>query len=223
MPSPESNFQGQQGRFASFDETLRLQFVISQMLKDMQTMTLVEVVAVSNDGGLSPVGTVDVRPMVNQMTGQQTSVPHGVIYKIPYFRIQGGTNAVIIDPQVGDIGMCGFCSRDISTVVATRKAALPASLRKYDWADGLYFGGFLNGVPVQYVRFADDGIEIASPTKVRIVAPLTEVEGDMAVSGGLTVGEGISADSDITSGDISLTGHIHGGVQTGGGTTGQPQ
>lgn len=212
MPSENDNYEGQQGAFAALDEVTRLQFIISQMLNDMQTISLVEVVAVTNDGGLSPVGTVDVRPLVHQMTGQRTGVPHGTIYKIPYMRLQGGSNAIILDPQVGDIGMCGFCSRDSSTVVATRKAALPASLRKYDWADGLYFGGFLNGVPVQYVRFSADGIEITSPTKVRIVAPLTEVEGDMVVSG------------DVTAGGISLKTHQHPYTDDGAPmTTGQPQ
>lgn len=217
MPSQPSNFQGQQGRFATLDETLRLQFIIGQMLGDMQTIALVEVMAVTNEGELSPVGMIDVRPLVHQVTGQQTAVPHGIIYKIPYMRIQGGSNAVILDPQVGDIGMCAFCSRDISTVVATRKAAMPASMRKYNWADGLYLGGFLNGVPVQYIRFAADGIDVVSPTKVRIVAPVTEIDGDMTVSGGITsVGDVIAA-------GVSTSTHLHGGVQTGGGSTGQPQ
>lgn len=217
MLSENDNYEGQQGAFAALDEVTRLQFIISQMLNDMQTISLVEVMAVTNDGGLSPVGTVDVRPLVHQMTGQRTGVPHGVIYKIPYMRLQGGSNAIIIDPQVGDIGMCGFCSRDISTVVATRKAALPASLRKYDWSDGLYFGGFLNGVPVQYIRLSAEGVEIVSPTRVRIVAPQVEVAGDMTVTGSIV------ADGNVTGDSISLKTHTHGGVQTGGGITGQPQ
>lgn len=201
---------GQAGLVTTFDEITRLQFVVGQMIADMQTVALVEVVGVSNDGGLSPVGTVDVRPLVHQMGGNRTAVPHGVIYKIPYMRLQGGTNAIIIDPQVGDIGMCGFCSRDSSTVVATRRAALPASLRKYNWADGLYIGGFLNGVPTQYIRFSNNGIEVASPTKVKIIAPLTEIDGDVDVSG------------DVTANGISLAMHTHGGVQSGISTTGQP-
>lgn len=209
MPS-QPNYEGQTTLSTPFSEITILKFVISQMIAQMQTVALVEVVGVSNDGGVSPVGTVDVRPLVHQMTGDRKAVPHGVIYKIPYMRLQGGTNAIIIDPQVGDIGMCGFCSRDSSTVVATRKAALPASLRKYNWADGLYIGGFLNGVPTQYVRFADDGVEIVSPTKVRIVAPTVEVDGDLVATG------------EISSGNVKLTTHAHGGVQTGSGSTGQP-
>lgn len=209
MQSQPSN-AGQAGLATTFDEVTRLQFVVGQMIAEMQTVALVEVVGVSNDGGVSPVGTVDVRPLVHQMAGNRTAVPHGVIYKIPYMRLQGGANAIILDPQVGDIGMCGFCSRDSSTVVATRKAALPASLRKYNWSDGLYIGGFLNAVPTQYIRFSADGIEITSPTKVKIIAPTTEIDGDVDVSG------------DVTANGISLTMHTHGGVQSGSSTTGQP-
>lgn len=209
MQSQPSN-AGQAGLATTFDEVTRLQFVVGQMIAEMQTVALVEVVGVSNNGGLSPVGTVDVRPLVHQMAGNRTAVPHGVIYKIPYMRLQGGANAIIIDPQVGDIGMCGFCSRDSSTVVATRKAALPASLRKYNWSDGLYIGGFLNGTPTQYIRFYDDGIDIVSPTKVRIISPNVEMTGDL------------TAASVTTTSGISLDEHTHGGVQTGSGNTGQP-
>lgn len=209
MQSQPSN-AGQAGLATTFDEITRLQFVVGQMIAEMQTVALVEVVGVSNNGGLSPVGTVDVRPLVHQMAGNRTAVPHGVIYKIPYMRLQGGANAIIIDPQIGDIGMCGFCSRDSSTVVATRKAALPASLRKYNWSDGLYIGGFLNGTPTQYIRFYDDGIDIVSPTKVRIISPNVEMTGDL------------TAASVTTTSGISLDEHTHGGVQTGSGNTGQP-
>lgn len=201
---------GQAGLATTFDEVTRLQFVVGQMIAEMQTVALVEVVGVSNNGGLSPVGTVDVRPLVHQMAGNRTAVPHGIIYKIPYMRLQGGANAIILDPQIGDIGMCGFCSRDSSTVVATRKAALPASLRKYNWSDGLYIGGFLNGTPTQYIRFYDDGIDIVSPTKVRIISPNVEMTGDL------------TAASVTTTSGISLDEHTHGGVQTGSGNTGQP-
>lgn len=209
MQSQPSN-AGQAGLATTFDEVTRLQFVVGQMIAEMQTVALVEVVGVSNDGGVSPVGTVDVRPLVHQMAGNRTAVPHGIIYKIPYMRLQGGANAIILDPQVGDIGMCGFCSRDSSTVVATRKAALPASLRKYNWSDGLYIGGFLNGTPTQYIRFYDDGIDIVSPTKVRIISPNVEMTGDL------------TAASVTTTSGISLDEHTHGGVQTGSGNTGQP-
>jgi hypothetical protein len=133
---------GQQNPGTSASEYNALAFVVGQLLQKMQTVTLVRVVAVSNDGGVSPVGTVDVQPLVNQMSGDRKPTPHGTVYGVPYFRLQGGTDAVILDPKVGDIGMCAFASRDISAVKVAKAPANPGSFRMYDWADGLYFGGF---------------------------------------------------------------------------------
>lgn len=199
MQSQPSN-AGQAGLATTFDEVTRLQFVVGQMIAEMQTVALVEVIGVSNDGGVSPVGTVDVRPLVHQMAGNRTAVPHGIIYKIPYMRLQGGANAIILDPQVGDIGMCGFCSRDSSTVVATRRAALPASLRKYNWADGLYIGGFLNGTPTQYIRFSANGISIVTPELA--VTQSAVVDGSLTTTGNVSVGTG------ATGSFVSLSGQV---------------
>ncbi|MFZ7173702.1 hypothetical protein ACLSYX_02545 [[Pasteurella] aerogenes] len=55
----------------------------------------------------------------------------------------------------------------------------PQSLRKFDYADGLYFGGFLNGVPHQYIFFKESGIDVISTgevyvkgTKIKLDAPV---------------------------------------------------
>lgn len=195
------------------------EFVVQQLLQKMQTVTLVRVMSVSNDGGVSPVGTVSVRPLVNQMTGDRTPVFHDTIFNVPYFRLQGGANAVILDPQPGDIGMCAFGSRDLSGVkkdpagaaanaAAGKGGANPGSLRQYDWADALYFGGLLNAVPTQYVRFHEGGIELKST--------LVTVTGDLHVTGA------INADGDVTGEGTSLHTHVHSGVQSGPSNTGPP-
>jgi hypothetical protein len=83
-------------------------FIIESLLSKVSTCTLVRVVACTNEGGLSPVGTVDVQPLVNQIAGDGSPWPHGQLYKLPYCRAQGGTNAVILDPQPGDFGLVVF-------------------------------------------------------------------------------------------------------------------
>ncbi|WP_174892467.1 hypothetical protein [Mannheimia haemolytica] len=42
----------------------------------------------------------------------------------------------------------------------------PTKQTKIDYADGLYFGGFLNGVPSQYLFFKDSGIELVSTGEI---------------------------------------------------------
>lgn len=153
------------------DPTAAQTFMVRMLTGKMATATLVEVISCTNSGGLSPVGFVDVQPLVNQVDGNGVPVPHGVIHNLPYFRLQGGANAVIIDPQRGDIGMAAFASRDISSVKANRAQANPGSARRFDMADGMYFGGLLNGAPTQYVQFSAAGITITSPTAITLNAP----------------------------------------------------
>lgn len=141
----------------------------------MQTSMPVRVVRCTNAGELSPVGYVDIVPLVNQISAQNESTPHGTIFNVPYCRIQGGTDAVIIDPKEGDIGIACFASRDISRIKATKDAGNPGSGRTYSFADAQYIGGVLNGVPTQYVQFSAAGIKIHSPTKVIVEAPECDV------------------------------------------------
>lgn len=159
-----------------------LAFIIHAILSGVRTVTLVQVLSCTNSGGLSAVGRVVVQPLVFQVSGNGTYVPHGEIHDVPYFRVQGGTDAVILDPKKGDIGIALFCFSDIASVKADPQAAVaaggaaPGSFGMFDWADGLYIGGVLNGVPAQYIRFFSGGIEIVSPTKITLRAPTVEVD-----------------------------------------------
>src|ERR1039458_6736456 len=171
----------QQGTSDTASEYAALRFVITQMINRLATITLVQVLTVTNAGGVAPVGAVSVQPLVNQVNGKGQSVPHGIINNVPYFRLQGGANAVIIDPQVGDIGLCAFCSRDISAVKSSKAQANPASLRSYDWADALYLGAFLGGAPTQYVQFNANGINITSPTAITLTAPQVTINASTGV------------------------------------------
>lgn len=213
-------------------------FIVESILTRVQTVTLVRVVKVKS-GGLDPVGLVDVQPLVSQIDGSGAVIPHGVIFNVPYMRLQGGGNAVIIDPKVGDIGMCGFCSRDISSVKANKAPSPPQSMRRFDYSDGLYFGGFLNGTPEQYIMFSDGGIKAYSPSgielespRVLIKSPDVQIDGkNMTVkanttqngsfsqtgggaasfSGSVKTTGSIHADGDVMAGDVSLQNHTNDG------------
>jgi hypothetical protein len=169
-------FKGAQTPESGVSDFSVMSFVINQILNRANTSTLVQVKAVTNSGGLSAVGYVDIQPLVSQLDGDGNAVPHGVVYHVPYFRLQGGTDAVIIDPKVGDTGIAVFADHDISSVKANKGEALPGSMRRFDMADGLYQGGFLNGIPNQYVQFTSGGINVVSPTKITCTAPVVEVD-----------------------------------------------
>lgn len=224
-------YYGTQGPETRNNEFNAMEFVITQLLNKRNYTTLVQVMAVRSAGEVAPVGFVDVQIMLNQIDAAGNSMPHGIVNNVPYFRLQGGANAVIIDPQVGDIGMATFADRDISAVKANRAISNPGSKRRADIADGLYTGGFLNGAPTQYVRFTDSGIEVVSPTNITMRAPTINMVGSESVTlqsasivldGPVTGTAGAAFSGDVTGQGTSLHTHKHGGVQTGGGQTGVP-
>lgn len=170
-----SGYNGFQRPGAASSDFNAITFLIQSLMSGMATATLVKVMGVTNSGGVSPVGFVDIQPMVNQVDGVGTAVPHGTIFKCPYQRMQGGANAIILDPQVGDIGVAVFADRDISSATANKAPSNPGSARRFDLADGLYLGGFLNAAPTQYVQFSPAGIKIHSPTLVKLEAPDVQI------------------------------------------------
>ncbi|MDE1906085.1 MAG: baseplate assembly protein [Rhodospirillales bacterium] len=165
--------------------------------------------AVTNAGGVSPVGTVDVMPLVSQVDGQGNAIPHGTIHACPYLRIQGGANAVILDPQVGDIGIAVVCDRDTSAVEVAKGAAPPGSKRRHDLADAVYLSTIIGQAPTQYVEFASGGITITSPVGVTI-------NGNVQVNGTVT------STGNMKAGTIDLETHVHTGVTGGSSNTGGP-
>jgi hypothetical protein len=195
-------------------------------------VTLVKVIAVTNSGGLAPVGFVDVQPLVNMLDGAGNGYARGVLHNLPYLRLQGGKNAIIIDPEVGDIGMAGFCSRDITTVKQTRERSNPGSWAMHSESDGLYLGGFLNGLPSQYVRFSGEGIEIHSPDAITISAPKVEINAptlnvtaiDIQINASnMRISSNVEITGDLTNNGVNVgSAHVHSGVQPGSGNTGVP-
>lgn len=182
-----------------------LAFLVQQKLSQVSTLTLARVIDCTNDGGIEPVGTLTVQPLVNMMSGDRVAFPHKPLYKVLYVRVQGGNSAVILDPKPGDIGLVGFCSRDISSVKAAKDIANPGSLRQFSMSDGVYLLTCLGGVaPTQYVVLNDEGVSIVSPTKITLQAPAIEIDG-----GGNTTIDG-----------KPFLPHTHDGVQAGGDISG---
>lgn len=175
-PAADGIPSGQAKPQSTWGEFNNISFLVQQALSKMQTATLVRVDACTNTGGVSPVGFVDVTPLVNQLDSQGNPMPHVTIHNVPYLRVQGGANAVIIDPQPGDIGMCAFASRDITKVKSQKAQSNPGSFRQYSFGDAMYLGGMLNAAPTQYVQFSEAGIKLHSPVAVILEAPTIDIE-----------------------------------------------
>lgn len=202
-------------------------FVVNQILRGKATAAIVKVLACTNAGGIAPVGTVDVQMLVNQVNGAGTDPEsHGPMYGLPYFRLQGGAFAAIIDPQPGDIGLAVFCSRDSTGAFAAKGPASPASADVMGFNSGMYFGGFLNGAPTDYAAWVPgQGIKLVSTTVVTVQAPTVTVNATNATvnaSAQATVeAPAIALTGDtIVTGTLTVTGAatLEGGMAVSGGS-----
>lgn len=207
-----------------------LAFVFNQLLRGKAFACMVRVDACTNSGGITPSGTVDATILANQVGGGGSNpTPHISIYGLPYMRLQGGDCAIIIDPKPGDVGIAVFAMRDETLVRAAAVAnqttpgsvpaqASPGSDRTCDYADGMYLGGLLNGVPVNYMAITDAQTTIFHTTKIVISAPSVEIDASTAVtvtspnvnaSGNITADGTIYGKTDVTFGPDATSGNTH--------------
>jgi len=227
---------GQQQASSGNNDFNSLMFVINQVMSQMNTATLVKVVAVHTTGRTAAVGTVDVLPLVSQTDGYGDPIPHTTIFGLPFLRLQGGSSAVICDPVVGDLGFCIFASHDLTSVKESGTPQAPESQRRFDMADGMFIGGWnLNVAPVHYIVIDAAGITIeagSTPASLHasgltINAPVT-INGDITHTGKLhstgdaTFDKKVTAAQDVIGGPLatSLANHKHVGVTVGSGITG---
>lgn len=230
-----SGVVGQQGLTAESHPYNIYDLFIQQALGRISTIKLVKVMGVQNADALAPVGFVDVKPMVNLVDGLLgNSEQHGTVFGLSYFRMQGGKNAVIMDPEVGDIGFAVVCDRDISSAKNNKDFSNPGSFRRFSISDGIYIGGTLNDTPQQYIQFTSTGIKIADKNGNALVMDATGfhfnkpvfIDGALNLNGTINGLDGVSeyggnikTTGTIQSGAIILGTHKHLGVTTGGGTS----
>jgi hypothetical protein len=157
---------------------LETEFILERLIGRSYTMTLVKVGEVQA-GGTGPVGFLSATDLIQQMNGNNEGIPNQPMENLPYFRLQGGGNAIIIDPKPGDIGLAVFARRDISDLKQSKTEGPPPSLRQLDVSDGLYIGGLLNGAPSQWIQFLDSGISIKATGTITIDAPRLKVSGEI--------------------------------------------
>lgn len=196
-----------------------LNFSIWQQLAQVNTLELSVVIAVNSDNSL------DVKPLLNSLTPDNEAVDPAVIYNVPYLGLQAGANAIKIKPQIGDMGLIGYCQRDISGVLTNKGQANPQSYRKFSNSDAVYICSVANLAvePVRYLEINDRAMTITGDVPLNITATQATVNAPTTINGDMTVKGNITASGDVTAGSISLKNHPHGGVTPGDGLTGAPQ
>ena len=246
----DDSVKGQQDYNTGASTYNAAEFQIQNALRQINTAEPVRVSAV-NPGKVGKAGTVTVQPIVNLVTGKGEGMQQSKLFSLPYLRMQGGENALIIDPKVGDVGLAVYAMRDTESMKqGDGSECNPGSARCYSKGDGFYLGGFLNKTPKRYVWVEDDGItmddgeggklelkggkltitapagiETTSPTEVHNTPSLT-MGGSGAtatMNANMKINGSVTSTGDQTAGGISQINHVHTGVESGGGTSGKPQ
>ncbi len=167
MSDPVGNqgFVGQRDVSSATSEYNKMEFIFRALAGQLATATLVKITSVHPGSGKLP-GTVDAQLLVDQQDALGNTTAHGIIYGLPFSRVQAGACAIIVDPAVGDIGVAVFASRDITAVKAnTQKiqngyitSANPGSFRQLDYSDGMYLFTALSATePTDYVQILPAG------------------------------------------------------------------
>jgi Phage protein Gp138 N-terminal domain/GpV Apex motif len=171
--------------------------------------------------------TVVVKIAQQQVTsvaqdGTRTLAEYPLLLTVPVAFPGGGGFTLTFPIAVGDECLVVFNDRELDNWFSSGAGLPPTTARIHDISDGVAFVG-LRSSPRALASISssttqlrsDDGttfVEIAgggiinavAPTSINFTTPVLNVTGD------------------VVAGTISLKHHIHSGVQTGGGNSGQP-
>lgn len=231
--------------FAYGSDFNALNFFVRQMILSTVNVAIpVRVDTVERNGTGNGAGYISATPLVCQLDGDGKRLEPVSIPRLPYFRLQHGTAAVVCDPVPGDVGLAIFAQQDCSKLTGQNAPAEPGSFRVFDMSDGFYIGGFWGPVPKTFIHIEQSGdIVVTAPASdtvnspkvtvncdtaqviasksVTVDTPQTTITGNATIQKNLTVAGNVSASGDVTAGGISLKGHTHPGDS--GGTTGNPK
>lgn len=181
-----------------------ISFLVEQMIKGMvNTAIPVRVDSCTKPGVGGAAGYVSATPLVQQRGADGKALQPVSLPQLPYYRVQAGTAAVVLDPQPGDIGLAVFSQQDASNVKeGTSEPVQAGSFRCFDMSDGFYCCSVLGaGAPETYVYLDPEKGEVTvkAPTKIMLDAPTIELKGALQMG---------NASGDASGGTITLTGNI---------------
>lgn len=178
-------------------------FICRQLIAQLETAIPVQVKAIHAGAGSPPAaGTVDVQLLVSMLDGAGNQVNQGVVYGVPFFRVQGGPWAIVCDPAVNDVGYLISASRDISKLSnGASSQVIPGSNRQYSFSDGVYIGGIFNSTPAATLWLKPDGtlqlttkdgvvVKSDGAGNLNMTATTTTITGNLHVTGAVIGGFG---------------------------------
>lgn len=208
-------------------ETGLYEFLIDKALQKMEKVAPAKILKYDNKTNRAEVQILNL-----SITSTGEKLPQKPIPNVPVLMLSGGGFTMSFPMKKGDIGWLVAADRDISIFKQLLDMFTPNTYQKHRYKDSFFIPDKVNGFEIS--EDEQDAVLITSldgTTKIslrdgqaRITAPKTIINSaDTAVNGNLSVSGTVTAGGDVTGANISLSTHIHGGVQTGSGTTGDPQ
>lgn len=193
-----------------------LSFMVEQAIKGMvNTAIPVRVDSCTKPGVGGAAGYVSATPLVQQRGADGNSLMPVSLPQLPFFRLQCGTAAVVLDPQPGDVGLAVFSQQDASNIEAGKTDPVQAgSFRCFDMSDGFYVGGFFGQTPETYIHLDPEKGEayVKAPTKITIESPQIELKGAVTMGGASGGADTITLDGNITTnGNFTTSGNVSAG------------
>lgn len=190
-----------------------------------------------------------IRARVRAPDGSMTFVPLPLLEDCPVHFVSGGGFTLTVPIEPGDEGLVVFSSRCIDGWWQLSGVQSPPEIRMHDLSDGFFIPGFrsqprkLANISTTTAQLrSDDGttyvevqgggvVKVVAPTGIILDTPIVTVTGVIDVENvnnlpdAFAIHGNITTDGEVTStlsGTHTLTQHVHGGVQTGGGNTATP-
>ena len=193
-----------------------ISFLVEQMIKGMvNTAIPVRVDSCTKPGVGGAAGYVSATPLVQQRGADGKALMPVSLPQLPYYRVQAGTAAVVLDPQPGDIGLAVFSQQDASNVKAgTSEPVQAGSFRAFDMSDGFFVATHYGQTPTTYVHLDPEKgeVTIKAPTKITIDAPQIELKGALTMGGASGGADTITLDGNVTTNGNITAGHFYGPV-----------
>lgn len=195
--------------------------------------------------------TIIAEPMISAENEDGERVPLPPVADVPILQLGGDDFVLTFNPVAGDPCLLLVSDRCIDAWYETGENRIPADFRQNDLSDCLAIVGFrpkpmaiknwMEGVTLRkvdgsyYVNIDKAGNVNIKALKLNVIAENSEFSGNVKigktlyVTGGTTfIGDvngstAIARFKDAVIANITYSGHRHGGVETGGGTSAGPQ
>lgn len=208
------------------DQSGLIDFFLQKNAADIQKVIPAKII--SYDRNLNRA-TIQILTLFLTSTGQKLQMKS--IPNIPVLTLAGGGFVLSFPVQAEQIGFLLASDRDISLLKQNLTSYTPATNRQHQYEDSIFIPLNLNGFTVNeadanalLISSLDGATKLSIQNNlITMTAANVVINGNTIVNGTLTATDTITSNVDVVADTISTKRHLHGGVTTGSGTTGQPQ